>query len=95
MMSSGAPASIAARDRTPAVSQVLCFALGCGLITMALPDLSEMSVLNIAVERDRRRQDRRDHADGHGDFNQPSDRGSHAERRWSSSRACGGEGCRS
>ena len=45
MMSSGAPASSAARYRIAAVSQVHLWARGCGLMTIALPALSEISVL--------------------------------------------------
>src|SRR5689334_4191225 len=50
MMSSGAPASSAAWYMMAAVSQVQRCARGCGLITMALPALSEISVLYIAVD---------------------------------------------
>ena len=45
MMSSGAPASIAAWYRMAAVWQVHWYARGCGLMTMAFPALSETSVL--------------------------------------------------
>ena len=45
MISSGAPASIAARCRTAAVSQVHCLALGCGLRTTALPAFREIRLL--------------------------------------------------
>src|SRR5258705_11669792 len=50
MIPSGAPAFTAAAAITAAVSQVQFFARGCGLITIALPALSEMRILQIAVK---------------------------------------------